>query len=204
MAVLALAALMPRAALAHPHEWIDMRSAPVFDAAGHVVALHQEWLFDDYYGQLSLPDFDANGNKVLDHDELMTLARENLANLKDYDYFTEVTVNGAKTAFAGVGDIDSRLEKGRVFLSFTLNLGKGIDPRGSSVSYRIFDPSYYIAMLHQKTEPVRIDRAGCDYAINRPKPDAVWVTLAQGLDRNATAPDDLGRNFAETVTVTCR
>lgn len=197
--------LTPAAAHAHPHEWIDVRSGLVF-SGGNIVAIEQHWLFDTFYTALSLPDFDANGNKKLDPAELMELAQENLHNLRDFQYFTSVDVGGKPAVFSGVSGISSRLEGGRVALSFTLTLDKPVNPVKTSVSYRIYDPSYYVSMRHEKAEgAITLKQAplGCKYTLDIPSPDAVWVTLASSLDKNATAPDDLGKNFAEKVSITC-
>lgn len=197
--------LIPIAAHAHPHEWIDVRSAPVF-SQGNIVAIEQHWLFDTFYTALSLPDFDVDGNKKLDAPELMTLAQENLHNLRDFQYFTSVDADGKPVVFSGVSGISSRLEGGRVAMAFTLTLDKPVNPAKTTMRYRIYDPSYYVSMRHEKADgaiTLKNAPAGCKHTLDIPSPDAVWVALASGLDKSATAPDDLGKNFAEKVSVIC-
>lgn len=198
--------IQAQAAQAHPHEWIDVRSVPVFNAAGQIEAIREHWLFDIYYTALSIPDFDANHNKVLDPDELLYLAQDNLRNLSDYSYFTFVDAGPEATGFEAFEDVGSRMEQGRIGMDFTLVLESPVDPRSVGFSYRIYDPSYYVSMIHEKDGGVRLEGAehsGCAYELQRPEPNAVWVSLAQSLDKNATAPDDLGKYFAERVAIAC-
>lgn len=191
-------------AQAHPHEWIDVRSTLIFDAQGQVTAIRERWLFDIYYTALSLPDFDENKNGALDHNELLALANGNLSNLKDYSYFTYMETDGKAVEFADVSDVESRIIDGRIEMQFTLKLKEPINPSVSQTSYRIYDPSYYVAMLHEKQTPVILENSkACNYSLSKPQPDIVWVTLAQALDKKATALDDLGQHFAERVTVIC-
>lgn len=201
LALFILIAMPCARAQAHPHEWIDVQSVIVLDGAQNIVAIRERWLFDDYYLALSLPDFDANKNGKLDPDELMALAKDNVENLKDFSYFTYPKNGG----FSGVSDVKSVLEQGRIALSFTLKLDK---PQAAAhYTYRIYDPSYYVAMLHQKTNPVLFEndiKKSCTYVLTRPKPDAVWTTLAKALDKKAVGPEDLGKYFAESVSITCK
>ena len=46
---LAASGLFAPSASAHPHSWIDLRSEAVFDDQGRLAALHETWLFDEYY-----------------------------------------------------------------------------------------------------------------------------------------------------------
>lgn len=201
----ALLALYAAPAHAHPHEWIDVQVTLIFNAQKQITAMRQTWLFDDYYTALSLPDFDANHNGKWDTDELAKLAHDNVANLKDFNYFTRLDTKEPASFMAAV-DVTSTMPGQRIAMRFTLPLAQPYDP-AASFGYRIYDPSYYVAMLSAKQNPVRFENADgmdCSFAIDKPNPSATWVGLAAGLDKNAVAPDDLGRYFAEHVSITCR
>ena len=73
-------------------------------------------------------------------------------------------------------------------------------------SYAIFDPTYYIEMLH--VEDVSITNEGdlarkCSSGIEQPNPSADAVTLSQSITLDNNADDTVGRFFAETVHVSC-
>lgn len=205
LALTALLVFCASPAFAHPHEWIDVQVTIVLDAQRNITALRQTWLFDDYYSALSLPDFDANANGEWDAPELQKLASSNLSNLKEFGYFTTLAAgNGKPMALVDAREIGAAMQGTRIAMRFTLPLAAPIPANG--FTYSIYDPSYYVAMLAAKEKPVTFENAPavpCTYTINRPEPGATWVALAAGLDRNAVAPDDLGRYFAEHVGITC-
>ena len=191
---------LPSVAAAHPHAFIDLQTTLVLDGQGRLTAIREHWLFDQYYTEFALHDFAYGKNGVLDRDKLMELARENLKNLKDFSYFTYFP--DPKPQLGTAGDIDSSLQDGRIALDFTLKLASPLAP---PLSFRIYDPSYYTAMLHVESKPLVVQGGSptCHATLVKPKPSAAWSNLAKALDKNATAPDDLGTYFAEKVSLTC-
>ena len=186
---------------AHPHEWLDFKVEPVFAKDGTITALHETWYFDVFYTELSLPDFDTNKNKKLDTDELLALARDNVANLRDFDYFTSASAGGQKIAISHADGVASHLAADkRIVLEFTVHFKT---PVKTPLAYSIYDPSYYIEMKHFKEGAITLSKAGCTSSITRPNPDNVYVALAKSLDKNAVAPENLGVNFAEKAVIAC-
>lgn len=196
--------LAPCAAQAHPHAFIDLQTTLIYNPAGQLTALREHWLFDQYYTEFALHDFAYNKDGTLDRTKLLALATENLKNLKEFDYFTSFA--DPKIKLGTAADIDSKLEGKQIAMLFTVSLLTPIDPKRQPVGFKIYDPSYYTAMLHQKDGNVTQQGApvGCKAQLSKPNPNAVWVNLAAALDRNAKAPDNLGIYFAETVTVACQ
>jgi ABC-type uncharacterized transport system substrate-binding protein len=200
IAVLIVLVWIPKA-YAHPHQWLDYKIKLVFNNSKALKAIHQTWVFDSFYAGLMLSEYDDNQNNLFDTDELAKLATDNMRNLKDYSYFTAIESGGKKHSFLGVHGIRSYLQDNRIVLEFTSDLETPIHP---PFIYSVYDPSYYIEMKHMKTDAVSFEGANCAAAIQKPNPDAVYISLAQALDKNAIAPDNLGVNFAEKVTVTCQ
>ena len=194
-----LQGLVPTSAAAHPHAWIDLRSTVVLNDAGEAVALEQEWLFDDFYTAFAM---EAAGTT-----DWMVLAAENLKSLRAYDYFTEVAADGKKVALDTVTKFSSEMRNGRLWLRFLVPLAKPVDPAKVKFSYAIFDPSYYIEILHMKGDIVAFSGTnsnGCAGQVIAPTPSTDMVMMARALDRNAKADNRLGRVFAERVDVSCR
>ncbi|MGF1627993.1 MAG: DUF1007 family protein [Kiloniellaceae bacterium] len=192
-------------AVAHPHAWIDLRSTVVLDAEGRVVAIEQQWLFDEFYTVFALDGLKtpADGRDP----RLVELARVNLENLRPYGYFTEVRADGAKVTLGTVKEFETALRSGRLWLRFIVPLDKSIDPRREKASFSVFDPTYYIEILHMKDDVIAFHGAGanaCSGRITPPNPTTETVMLAAALDRGAKADDTLGALFAETVVVQCR
>lgn len=203
----ATAFLQPISAQAHPHAWIDYQIEAIFGDSNKLTALHQHWQFDEYYTEFALNDFDDNGNKKLDTDELLRLAKSNISNLKDFDYFTSVQKDGVEITFQKVTGITSSMVDGKIKLSFTLWLSTPLDVSEHKVEYRIYDPTYYTAMLHLKNKQ-SISLKGnaaqnCSFVLKTPKPDIMTIQFATELGKDTKAPDQLGRFFAQRVTLSC-
>jgi ABC-type uncharacterized transport system substrate-binding protein len=185
---------------AHPHQWLDYKIKLIFNQDKSLKSIHQAWVFDSFYAALLMPEYDTNKNNTFDAPELMELAHENINNLKEYDYFTTIESNGKKQVFEGVRHVRSYLQNNLIVMEFTVDLQ---NPVKTPFIYSVYDPSYYIEMKHMKTDPVSFEGAACKADISKPNPDSVYIKLAQSLDKNAIAPDNLGLNFAEKASVTC-
>lgn len=195
-------------AYAHPHAFISLHSVAVFDDANQLVAIKEHWVFDKFYTEFALQDFDPNHNGKLDHEELMMLANENLSNLKEYSYFTKIedVKTGASFPIAKISDANSFLKDAQINMDFTVWLAAPVDSTKHTLSYRIYDPSYYIAMVHESKKAATLEGkkiTACHASVMTPQPDATWLNLASSLDKNAKAPDDLGSYFAERVSIQC-
>jgi len=193
-----------RTASAHPHVWIDLRTTVVLDAEGRVTAIDQEWLFDPIYSAYAVagadPESDAGRQALAD------LVAESMRNLHPYDYFSRVRVDGARQAFERVREYAADLREGRLLYRFTLPLAEPVDPAAHDVDVAVFDPTYYIEMLHLEGDVVAFsgaNPAGCGARIIAPTPDMETVVFARSLDRGAPPDDTLGAQFAELVVVTC-
>lgn len=201
--LLAAAAASPAAA--HPHAWIDLRSTVILDGEGRMTAIEQEWLFDEFYTMFVIDGLAES--ELQEAAVLKELTRGNLENLRDYDYFTEVRADGGRIGFETVEEYESELRGPRLWMRFVVPLQTPIDPASQTLSYSVFDPTFYIEILHLEGDVVAFrgsGSAGCFGEIVPPNPSPETVTLAQALDRDAAADDTLGRVFAERVEVTCR
>ena len=201
---LLLSVLSP-GAIAHPHAWIDVKTTVVFDQKGNIVALNVDWLFDAFYTVFVLEDI-ANADEP-PPEALIELARHNLSNLHDYDYFLEVQSHGARQAIKAVEQYETNVIGDRLRMAFLVPLAEPLDPTTDDVSFKIYDPTYYIEIVHVEDEPVALDGAplgACSASVTEPNPDEDVVTFAAMLDQSETGPSDLGRMFAQTVHVTCQ
>jgi ABC-type uncharacterized transport system substrate-binding protein len=107
-ALLALALLWPAAAAkAHPHSWIDLETRLIFDDAGRLEAIELGWLFDEFYTAFIAEEFMTAGMEPSAF--LEQVAAENLANLREYDYFTELQQAGETLALADVRRFETTL-----------------------------------------------------------------------------------------------
>ena len=74
-------------------------------------------------------------------------------------------------------------------------------------SYAIFDPTYYVEMLHFENEQVTFlgdAPEGCDTQILQPNPSTEAIALSQSAGLDLRPNSSIGRLFAETVQIKCQ
>ena len=191
-------------ALGHPHMWVDLESRVVLNIDDGSVAIQQVWLFDDFFSTSVIEDasLDPGGTNAGIQKEIERITEA----LKPYNYYTEIEMGGKNLSSTLVGDVTWEVIENRIKMSFT------VAPNESSVSdvqgwsYAIFDPTYYIEMLHEEGATITIDgdlAQKCSSWIEQPNPSADAVALSQSTILDNNADDTVGRFFAETVHVSC-
>ena len=191
-------------ALGHPHMWVDLESRVVLNIDDGRVVIQQIWLFDDFFSTSVIEDasLDPGGTNAGIQKEIDRI----IEALKPYNYYTEIEMGGKNLSSTLVGDVTWEVIENRIKMSFT------VAPNESSVSdvqgwsYAIFDPTYYIEMLHEEGATITIDgdlAQKCSSWIEQPNPSADAVALSQSITLDNNADDTVGRFFAETVHVSC-
>ncbi|MBC8035724.1 MAG: DUF1007 family protein [Rhizobiales bacterium] len=213
--VFALAVLLASAwaapALAHPHVWIAMRSSVVFTNDGLIKGVNLNWSFDDGYAQVALDGLDTNGDGVYSEDELAPLAKENIANLKDYGFFTVMRLAGEKQEIGEVTEYGQVWSNGKLALNFHVPLKTPVDPRKGEFAVKIYDPDFYIAMDYETNDPVTVIGsmpATCKLLVKPLPTDAELeqtrtMLSAKGKDWQPETSEDFGAMFAQPVSIAC-
>ena len=204
LSVALAAASVPQAGQAHPHAWIDLRSAVVFDASGKIAAIEEEWSFDEEYSAFNLQPLapEQRGSPAA----IRALMEKNLARIAPLGYFITMRSGDKPVAAAGVSKVASEMRGTRLWLRFTLSLTQPADPRPQPFSYWIGDPTYWIEMLHRGADPVVLRGKapeGCSVRIEPPHPTPELLARAAALDADAKVDPSLGQFFAEMVRITC-
>jgi ABC-type uncharacterized transport system substrate-binding protein len=210
-AIVLLALASP--ARAHPHAFIEMTSDVVFDDAGLIKAINVEWVFDSDYSSMATEGLDTNKDGMLSTDELQPLAKENVDSLKEWSYFVYGRVNGEKLKWADVADYGQLMgDDGRLRMHFVVPFLKPVDPRTAEFIYRIYDPTFYIAIDFVGKDPVEAlgnKPPSCRIEIRKPPdPNETQDTKAmlstKGKDWTPDQEDDFGIMFAQPVAVVCK
>ncbi len=191
---------------AHPHAWIDVEVEVRVDAAARVTALHMVWLFDDIYSAYVTQGLSFTGSDALDPERTARILAVMMKNLARFHYMTAVEAGSGPVEFAPPVEAAVVLRGRRLELEFTLPLAEPVPVRPGPVTYSVYDPSYYIEMLHaEKADAVRLRGApaGCRPELTPPHPDPERVREAAALDRNQSGSEGLGAFFAERVEIVC-
>lgn len=198
-------------ALAHPHVWIEMRSDVVFGGTGQIEAVNIEWVFDDGYAQVALDGLDADGDGNYSQAELEPLTRENMASLKDYEYFVVMRANGEKLAIGDAAEAGQIYSNGRLSLHFRVPLKSPVDPMKGEFMLKVYDPEFFIAIDYAKDNPVSAIGtmpASCRIDLGPiPSDSEVEQTRlylsTKGQDWQPENGEDFGAMFAQPLGVKC-
>jgi len=189
-----------QAASAHPHAWIDVRTTLILSNASTVRAIREEWSFDRDYTNYVLHD--SKGRVT----SLPEFTRSAMQHLAPYGYFIELRGGGTRLSLGQVTGAESSISNGSLLMHFTVALARPVNLSTSSMTFSVYDPTYYIAFAHVKDHPVSFegaDAAACSARIQSATPSPQALSQAQAMDRNAPINASLGRMFAETVSVRC-
>lgn len=191
-------------ALGHPHMWVDLQSRVVLNIDDGSVAIQQVWLFDDFFSTSVIEDasLDPGGTSAGIQKEIERITEA----LKPYNYYTEIEMGGKNLSPTLVGDVTWEVIQNRIKMKFTIAPNKSSISDVQGWSYAIFDPTYYIEMLHVEAASITTDgdlARKCSSWIEQPNPSADAVALSQSTTLDNNADDTVGRLFAETVHVSC-
>jgi len=191
-------------ALGHPHMWVDLESRVVLNIDDGSVAIQQVWLFDDFFSTSVIEDasLDPVGTNAGIQREIERITEA----LEPYNYYTEIEMGGKTLSSTLIGDVTWEVIENRIKMRFTIAPNKSSVSDVQGWSYAIFDPTYYIEMLHEEGATITIEgdlARKCSSWIEQPNPSADAVALSQSTTLDNNADDTVGRFFAETVHVSC-
>lgn len=197
-------------ARAHPHGWIDLSVRVITDDEGVVSGLHQTWRMDPFYSLVVFEELQQVENASLEEglDQLGTEIRDNLSG---EHYLTEVRINDEPQALGEVSEYTAMERDGRLVFMFILPLESPQPLADATLTYQVFDPTYYIEVVHEEEGGQPRDDAlilqgepACELSVIAADPDPERVMQAALLDKDESGEPGLGRFFAETGQVGCR
>ena len=189
---------------AHPHAWIGVQSTAVLSPDGKFATIKEQWLFDEIYSAAIMDGMAADSPSG--QATVREYAAMVIENLKPYDYFTKITVDGKPIHLDQASEFAGTMQGNQLLLTFTAPLSQPVDPVAHQVTYAIYDPSYFIQMTHRPEQPPVIEgraRQACRLRVAAPNPTPEDIARAYALDRGAQAEDGLGDLFAERVHFQC-
>lgn len=206
---LAAALMLPAAATAHPHIFIEAGMGFVIDEADRLTAVRVEWVYDEFYTLLLLEDLglDPDGDMQLTEEELATLKAADSDWAPDYEGDLYGLADGQAVALAPPVNFDLRMEGGKIVSSHTRPLAVPLEVAGHDVRFQTYDPFYYAAF--DLTLPVTVQGGGC--GVERLPADRAGAKLRlEEAIRKLQASGEIegqfppvGAEFADTIRLTC-
>ena len=202
----AILLLMAGQAWSHPHSFIAMQATAVHKD-NELTGLKMRWVMDEITSADLL--YDA-GKAKPDSVIWKKLAAEVMANVMGQHYFTEFWHQGKPVKFGNLPPEYRLLREGnKAVLEFILPLGEPQPLAGQRYTFSVFDPTYFVDMTFADEKSLRLPdelAKQCRFTLKTPRPDAALQSYALSLDKADAPPADmdLGRQFAQTVTLQCQ
>jgi ABC-type uncharacterized transport system substrate-binding protein len=199
-------------AVSHPHVWITAHADVVFNNAGVIIAVKNSWTLDEAYSAVASEGLDTNNDGNYSPEELAPLTQENIASLREFEYFTYVYRNGEKVPLAPPTEASQNMAGKNLQLHFQVPLLSPIDPKKQAFTYKVYDPTFYIAVDLDEKNPVAIHGVAppnCLPKIDEPKQSEDLASTQQMLadkpqDWQPPVEENFGVLFAKTVSVLCK
>ena len=141
--LLALSVGVTHTAHAHPHVFVTA-SAELEVEDGALARITQSWRFDLFFSQVLISDFDQNRSGTLEGIEVEQMSEIVFGSLKDYSYFTWLTVADGYQTFGDATDIEVVVEDGELLFNFSVPLAEPMDMRGKAAVLSLYDPTIYV------------------------------------------------------------
>lgn len=201
-----LALLLSPFAWSHPHSFIAMQTTPVVNHE-RLTGLKMVWTMDEITSADLL--YDA-GNAAPDSPVWKKLAAEVMANVLAQHYFTEFWHQGKAVKFDNLPPSYALARNGaQAVLTFILPLAQPQPLAGQTYTFSSFDPTYFVDMSYKDAQALSLPdtlASRCQLTLHTPEPDAALKNFALSLDKADAPPEsmDLGRQFAQKVTLSCQ
>jgi ABC-type uncharacterized transport system substrate-binding protein len=165
---------------AHPHVWIECGISAEFDDQG-LTGFRQRWVLDEMFSASMLPVIDQNNDGVISAEESEVAKREAFDNLKEYNYFTDVRIDGKPFTVQFVKEFRCTLDaSNRLVYEFVVPCTVKAGPAFKTVTIGVYDQSFFCDI-------------GCmDSAAAKSKAPAGLVVESRRVEIGNTAYEEFG------------
>lgn len=150
--------LVPVSAFAHPVIYLDFRIEFKLNAHG-LQGFWETWRFDAPHSVMIVKMFklrpEANG--AISRGQLPTLKRGFFDNLKDYNYFSSIVVDGKELPTKRVSHFSASFVHGRMFYHFFVPLVVPATDAEQEVDVTCWDPTYYTDLSPEGHDAVTVE-----------------------------------------------
>jgi ABC-type uncharacterized transport system substrate-binding protein len=190
---------------AHPHVWVTMHSELIYAPDGSITGIRHAWSFDDMFSTFALQGMESKEKGKFTREELAPLAKVNVESLKEYEYFTYATADGAKAELTDPTP-DYWLDYTDQVLTLNFTLPFKTPVKAKELKIDIFDPTIFVDFSFAKEKPVKLVGAPqCKLDVALPRE----MTFAEGKALSEIPADQpnttmaWGAKFANKILVHC-
>ena len=192
---------MAAPAVAHPHVFIDI-AYEIRVEKGQIAGVWHQWTFSKEDSAFLILNLDTNQDGIYTEEELMPLAEENAIALADYNYYSDMVLDGDIIRPEPPLGAQMRFEDERLTLAFYLPLSEPVMPRQSFI-VDVYDPEIFIAFGTVGENPIRLSEPleGCTLDYDKgetPQMDVFSDEFLQSLQDMSFA-----MQFSKKSEITC-
>jgi ABC-type uncharacterized transport system substrate-binding protein len=141
-----LAIALPQAAAAHPHVYMENSLQIVFDGTG-MTGIKVRWLFDDMFSSTMREAYDSNKDGRFSAAEVEALRSGAFTNLKNYHYFTYITIGTKTFDVTYVKEFHAVVQNNNMVYTFFIPCHVKAVPTPKTVTIAVYDKTYYADIL---------------------------------------------------------
>ncbi len=194
---------LPPTADAHPHAFIDASLTVIFDEARRLTGVHEEWAFDNDFGDSLRLQADANRDEKLDDAELRSLADLIARTLAPYGFYTQVVAGGERVGLGAPDDLAARVEDYRVRVGFTLPIAEPIAVDAAGIDVYDGELNFAVSWVSPPLEAVNLP-AGCRLVRrDRIADDPAARALVSATGTGAALTPDAAEGYPVRAVLAC-
>lgn len=145
LAVLVLC--LPVPASAHPHSFVELTMAVVFDQAG-LAGFRERWRLDEMTTRAVLEAVGADFSGGLDQREQEAIALMSRKNLGSRAYFTDIRIGGKVVRPTDQGSFTARLQGAKLEYEIFIPCPAPATAEPQEVLAAVYDPTFYVYVLY--------------------------------------------------------
>ncbi len=130
---------------AHPHTFIDVYPT-ISVKDGVAKTIHFKWKIDEMTSSMLIMDVDSNGDGKLSAKENKFIQDNYFTIFEDYNYYTQIKIDGKLIPFPKVKNFKATIEDFRVCYSFEIEGDFEI----KKTTLEFGDSDFYVAMILKK------------------------------------------------------
>ncbi len=148
IAILSLAVIATGSLSAHPHVWIDSR-VEVEVSENRIEAVRANWSFDPMFTEMIALDYGRGQSGEYSDSEIESIRRGAFENLRHYEYFTHIELNGRSVTVDSVERFSARLNSDSFLeYSFEVPLGVPIED-GTTLKVSMYDETFFTDIAYR-------------------------------------------------------
>jgi ABC-type uncharacterized transport system substrate-binding protein len=152
---LLFALLLPAAAAAHPHIFIEHHIQVVFDKSGPV-SIKMVWSFDELYSSTLRTDYTDTPKGAITPEDVDSLRQKHFAPVTNKHFFASAAINGEPVALDQFSEFNAEFIDDKAIYHFTVPLAPVKPQPKNTLELSVFDKEYYIDFELTAERPVEV------------------------------------------------